>query len=160
MSQSQKLGMMGSRRDVEVAEALLQVVEQFNRIGAQARKEAAAEAQREFLLMIAPLVATEIQRITSEGQDVNAEEEHVAELVAPGWRLLVTAGDEVVVRSPEGGPGGMTIPPDGAPLSARLLRDLVKTIVGSDKSREEFCGTMGATGLKPMRSDLVTALRA
>lgn len=63
--------------------------------------------------MIAPLVATEIHRITGEDREVPEQEALPGDSVVPGWRLLVTAADEVVVRSPEGGPGAMTIPADG-----------------------------------------------
>lgn len=156
MSQLQALGLMGSRRDVEIAEALRHVVEQFNRIGREAHPEASVNAQQEFLVMIAPLVATEIHRITGEDREVPEQEALPGDSVVPGWRLLVTAADEVVVRSPEGGPGAMTIPADGGTLSASLLRELVKQLVGGTE-RHHGCGMLLG---ERAQSEAVTALRA
>jgi len=51
-----------------------------------------------------------------------------------GWRIAITGADEVVVRSPEDGPGSMTIPAGGeGSLPVRLLNELSRALVGDER---------------------------
>lgn len=160
MSGIQALGRMCNARDVEIAEALRNVVEQFNRIGRDVGEAATGTEQQEFLVMIAPLVATELRRLTDEhAEGMTGSSVGGLEDVVPGWNLLVTAADEVVVRSPEGGPGGMTIPAEGGPLSVCILRDLVKALVRGGGACGFGFDQLGATKTNA-HAEIVTARRA
>lgn len=56
--------------------------------------------------------------------------------IPEGWYLAVTGSDELVVRSPQGGPGGITLLPDvsSSVLAVRILDALCRDMLKTSKS--------------------------
>lgn len=79
--------------------------------------------------------------------------------VPNGWFIQETASGEIVVRAPEDGAGGVTLPnSEEGSLPVRLLRSLCQDLLTRDEGRERVTVTQRAGG-EPIRSALQAEAR-